>query len=197
MMIIGVDYHPRFQTIAFFMEETGECGEQELNHSDGQAEKFFYRDLKQRGICVRVGMEATGYSRWFERLLTELGFEIRMGDPAEIRTKRVKKRKEAMRPISHVGDNQLGIGIPNQCVWHDMSRKLNGLDGLTWELLADYGMFRQGDNKLLNFATRGVNNHPNFGCGLAIHHGGNLVRLHPSSLRRVAAMTSEKANQKI
>jgi hypothetical protein len=33
-MIIGVDYHPSFQTIAFFMEETGECGEQELNHSD-------------------------------------------------------------------------------------------------------------------------------------------------------------------
>jgi hypothetical protein len=37
MMIIGVDYHPSFQQIAFFVEETGECGEQELNHSDGQA----------------------------------------------------------------------------------------------------------------------------------------------------------------
>ena len=80
MMIIGVDYHPSFQTIAFLMEETGECGEQELKHSDGQAEKF-YRDLKQRGICVRVGMEATGYSRWFERLLAELGFELWIGDP--------------------------------------------------------------------------------------------------------------------
>jgi hypothetical protein len=57
MMIIGVDYHPSFQTIAFLMEETGECGDQELNHSDGQAEKF-YPDLKQRGICVQVGMEA-------------------------------------------------------------------------------------------------------------------------------------------
>ena len=57
MMIIGVDYHPSFQTIAFSIEGTGEYGEQELNHSDGQAEKF-YRDLKQRGICVRVGMEA-------------------------------------------------------------------------------------------------------------------------------------------
>jgi transposase len=45
MMIIGVDYHPSFQAIAFFVEETAECGEQELNHSDGQAEKF-YRDLK-------------------------------------------------------------------------------------------------------------------------------------------------------
>src|SRR5947209_3477222 len=92
MMIIGVDYHPSFQTMAFLMEETGECGEQELNHSDGQAEKF-YRDLKQRGICVRVGLEATGYSRWFERLLAELGFEVWMGDPAEIKAKRVKKQK--------------------------------------------------------------------------------------------------------
>jgi transposase len=92
MMIIGVDYHPSFQAMAFLMEETGECGEQELNHSDGQAEKF-YRELKQRGIGVRVGMEATGYSRWFERLLAELGFELWIGDPAEIQAKRVKKLK--------------------------------------------------------------------------------------------------------
>jgi transposase len=38
-------------------------------------------------------MEATGYSRWFERLLTELGFEVWIGDPAEIKAKRVKKQK--------------------------------------------------------------------------------------------------------
>jgi transposase len=36
-------------------------------------------------------MEATGYSRWFERLLAELGFELWIGDPAEIKAKRVKK----------------------------------------------------------------------------------------------------------
>jgi hypothetical protein len=59
-MLIGVDYHPSFQTIAFFAEGTGKYGEQELNHSDGQAEKF-HRDLKQLGISVRVGMEATGH----------------------------------------------------------------------------------------------------------------------------------------
>jgi transposase len=92
MLIIGVDYHPSFQTIAFCGEETGECGERELNHSDGQAEKF-YRELKQRGTSVRVGMEATGYSRWFERLLAELGFELWIGRPAEIKAKRVKKQK--------------------------------------------------------------------------------------------------------
>ena len=66
--------------------------ERELNHSEGGAEKF-YRDLRQRGIRVRVGMEATGYSRWFERLLAELGFELWIGDPAEIKAKRVKKQK--------------------------------------------------------------------------------------------------------
>jgi hypothetical protein len=52
MLLIGVDYHPSFQAVAFLVEETGEYGEQELNHSDGQAEKF-YRDLKQQGMCVR------------------------------------------------------------------------------------------------------------------------------------------------
>ena len=91
-MIIGVDYHPSFQQMAFLIEETGEYDERELKHSDGEAERF-YRDLHQRGIRVRVGMEATGYSRWFERLLAQLGFELWIGDPAEIEAKRVKKRK--------------------------------------------------------------------------------------------------------
>jgi transposase len=92
MLIIGVDYHPSFQQIAFLDKETGECDERQLNHSDGEAEKF-YRDLKQRGVSVRVGMEATGYARWFERLLAELGYELWIGDPAEIKTKRVRKQK--------------------------------------------------------------------------------------------------------
>src|ERR1700689_2762369 len=92
MLIIGVDYHPSFQQIAFLEEETGECGEQQLNHSEGEAERF-YRDLHQRGIHVRVGMEATGYSRWFERILAELGFELWIGDPAKIKAKRIKKQK--------------------------------------------------------------------------------------------------------
>jgi len=72
MVIIGVDYHPSDQYIAFADTETGESGERRLNRSDGEAEKF-YRDLRLRGVSVRVGMEATGYSCWFERLLAELG----------------------------------------------------------------------------------------------------------------------------
>ncbi len=92
MLIIGVDYHPSFQQIAFMDQGTGECDERRLCHGDGEAEKF-YRDLKQRGVCVRVAMESTGYARWFERLLAELGFELWIGDAAEIQTKRVRKQK--------------------------------------------------------------------------------------------------------
>src|ERR1039457_2147836 len=92
MVIIGVDYHPSDQYIAFVDTETGECGERRLNHSDREAEKF-YRELAARGVSVRVGMEATGYSRWFERLLAELGIEVWIGDAAEIKTKRVRKQK--------------------------------------------------------------------------------------------------------
>ena len=91
MMIIGCDYHPGFQQIAFVDTETGECGEHRLQHRE-EAEKF-YRDLAAQGMKVRVGMEASGHARWFERLLGELNFELWIGDAAVIRTKRVRKQK--------------------------------------------------------------------------------------------------------
>jgi transposase len=42
---------------------------------------------------VRVGIEATGHARWFERLLAELKFELWIGNAAEIRAARVRKQK--------------------------------------------------------------------------------------------------------
>jgi transposase len=91
MIIIGADYHPGFQQIAFVDTETGELQERRLQHRE-EAEKF-YRDLAAQGMRVRVGMEASGHARWFERLLSELQFELWIGDAAEIRTKRVRKQK--------------------------------------------------------------------------------------------------------
>jgi transposase len=96
MIIIGVDYHPSFQQISFMHQETGECGERRLNHGDGEAERF-HKELKERGVSVRVGLEATGYSRWFERLLAELGFEVWIGDAADIQRQRGRKQKTDRR----------------------------------------------------------------------------------------------------
>jgi transposase len=101
MMIIGCDYHPGFQQIAWYNTETGECGDQRLQHSDGEAERF-YRQLQAQGLCVRVGMEASGHTRWFERLLAELNIELWIGDPAEIRARRVRKQKTDRRDARHL-----------------------------------------------------------------------------------------------
>jgi hypothetical protein len=81
MIIIGADYHPGFQQIAFVDMDSGEFQERRLQHRE-EAEKF-YRDLAAQGMQVRVGMEASGQARWFERLLSELHFELWIGDAAE------------------------------------------------------------------------------------------------------------------
>jgi len=50
MLIMGVDYHPSFQQVAFLDQETGECGERRLNHSAGEAEPAAFRTLATRPL---------------------------------------------------------------------------------------------------------------------------------------------------
>jgi transposase len=128
VLIIGCDYHPSVQQIAWADTGTGECGERRLAHC-AEAEQF-YRDLKQKGVRVRVGMEATGHSRWFERLLTELNFELWVGDPARIRAKQGRKQKNDRRDAEHMLKLMLENNFPRlwvptaedrdvrQLVWH-------------------------------------------------------------------------------
>jgi transposase len=78
MMIIGCDFHPGFQQIAYVEQETGEYGERRLGHR-GEA-LAFYRSLADR--AVRIGVEATGNDRWFRKLISELGHELLVGTPA-------------------------------------------------------------------------------------------------------------------
>jgi hypothetical protein len=52
MLIIGSDYHPSTQQIAWIDSETGECGERPLRHRV-EAEQF-YRKLQERETRVRI-----------------------------------------------------------------------------------------------------------------------------------------------
>jgi transposase len=82
MLIIGCDYHPSFQQIAFVDTSSGELSERRLFHRE-EAEQF-YGKLKEQSVPVRVGMEASGHARWFERMLRDLQFELWIGNAAEI-----------------------------------------------------------------------------------------------------------------
>ena len=96
MKIVGCDLHTRYQQIAMLDEETGELVERRLEHANGEARAVLY----QSAGPVRVGIEATGHTRWFEQLLAELGHELWIGmRRASARPKCASKRRtRATRP---------------------------------------------------------------------------------------------------
>ena len=67
---IGVDFHARKQTICYLTTEGGEILRHELKHQNKEVVRKFYGRFDGH---VVVGLEASGYSPWFERLLEELG----------------------------------------------------------------------------------------------------------------------------
>src|SRR3981081_3794029 len=98
MMIIGCDFHPSWQQIAWMDKETGETGEQRLVHAGGDAERF-YRQLAAPAL---IGMEATGNSHWLVDLLAELGHKLWVGDAAQIRASYVRQQKTDKRDAAHI-----------------------------------------------------------------------------------------------
>jgi transposase len=126
MKIVGCDLHTRYQQIAMLDEETGELVERRLEHESGEA-RAFYAALS---AAVRVGIEATGHTRWFERMLAELGHELWIGDAAQIRASMVRKQKTDARDAAHLLDLLLSDRFPRiwrptleerdlrQLVWH-------------------------------------------------------------------------------
>ena len=98
MVIIGCDFHPSFQQVAIFDNESGEIEERRLTHR-AEAEEFYRSLAGQQGL---VGMEACGHYPWFERLLAELGLELWLGDTAKIRASAVRKQKTDRRDAEHL-----------------------------------------------------------------------------------------------
>jgi transposase len=98
MVIIGCDFHPGFQQIALLETETGELKDLRLAHKQ-EAERF-YGSL--RGRQVLVGIEACGYTQWFEQMLEEMGHRFQIGDAAAIRASYVRRQKTDRRDAGHL-----------------------------------------------------------------------------------------------
>jgi transposase len=98
MIIVGCDFHPSYQQIAFVDTESGEVEERSLTHSGAEAEQF-YRGLARPAL---VGMEAVGNSQWFVGLLERLEHEVWIGDAAQIRASYVRQQKTDRRDAGHI-----------------------------------------------------------------------------------------------
>ena len=120
MKIIGCDFHPSFQQIAMVDTESGETTERRLLHGDGEAQQF-YESLSGP---VLVGIETSGNTLWFERLLEKLGHQLLIGEcyghprrraaPPEVRPTRCAERAAVVagEAVSHnLGPDAGGAGF--------------------------------------------------------------------------------------
>lgn len=98
MLIIGCDFHSRFQQIALLDSDTGECQELRVEH-DGKQVREFYAALPQKAL---VGIESPGYALWFAEMLGEREHEWVVGDAAQIRARAVRKPKNDRRDAGHL-----------------------------------------------------------------------------------------------
>jgi transposase len=110
-MIIGCDWHPSYEIVVWMEEETGEVRKRRLEHGNGEAERF-YASLAPGAI---VGIEATFPSYWFERLLTECGHQLWVGDAAKIRANDVRRQKTDPRDAENILDLLLTGRFPR--IW--------------------------------------------------------------------------------
>ena len=80
-LYIGVDIHARQQTLSYLDSEDGTTGQVVLDHEVDDVAGFYG---KFQGEVI-IGIEACGYTNWFEELVERLGHKLLVGDAAEIR----------------------------------------------------------------------------------------------------------------
>ncbi len=106
---IGVDFHARQQTLCYLTTEGGEVVTHQLKHQDKDEVGAFYKQFRGRVI---VGIEASGYSPWFEQLLETLGHEVWLGDATEIRRRARWRQKNDRRDAELILDLMLHDEFP-------------------------------------------------------------------------------------
>lgn len=98
MIIIGCDFHPSFQQIDMLDTNTGEVRQLPLAHKEEA--RAFYAGLQ--GKEVVIGVEACGYTGWFEQMAAEMGHALLIGDAAAIRATMTRKQKTDKRDAEQI-----------------------------------------------------------------------------------------------
>ena len=89
----GVDLHARQRTVSYVNTDDGEVKRCTLHHQRDSVRSFYAQFEGE----VSAGVEACGYTNWFEELMEELGHTIFVGDAAEIRRLARRRQKNDRR----------------------------------------------------------------------------------------------------
>ncbi len=90
---LGVDFHARTQTVCWCDTADGLIQQHTLDHQQDDVRGFY----TQFSAPAVVGLEATGYARWFHRLLESLGHRLLIGDAYVIRKCALRRQKNDRR----------------------------------------------------------------------------------------------------
>jgi transposase len=105
----GVDFHSRRQTVCYCNTTDGEVKVKDLHHYDDNV-RSFYEQFRNEEVIV--GYETSGYARWFEQMLFELGIEVWVGDATEIRRLAKRRQKNDRRDAEHIFELMLKGEFP-------------------------------------------------------------------------------------
>jgi transposase len=106
-LYIGVDFHPHQQTVSYCNTEEGEVHQASLFHNPEQVRRF-YRQFPK----AIVGIEASCTAAWFEQMLFELGHELQVGNPTQIRARARSRHKSDKRDADLILDLLLKDEFP-------------------------------------------------------------------------------------
>lgn len=96
----GVDFHSRMQTLSYCDPTDAELHQSQLDHQQDDIRQFY----SQFNSELIVGLEASGYTSWFEELLEGLGHQVWLGDPTEIRRRARRRQKNDRRDADLILD---------------------------------------------------------------------------------------------
>lgn len=95
---IGVDFHPYQQTVCWCDTKTGETGSLKLSHEIEKVREFYSR-VPEPAI---VGVEASTKAGWFERIVSESGHKLLVGNPVSIRKTALSRHKNDRKDAEHM-----------------------------------------------------------------------------------------------
>jgi transposase len=104
----GVDFHARMQTVSYCNTDSGEIHTVDLNHQKDDLRSFY----SHFDGDVIVGVEASGYTPWFEQMLDDLGCTLFIGDAAEIRRQARRRQKNDRKDAELILDLLMNGGFP-------------------------------------------------------------------------------------
>lgn len=117
---LGVDPPARQQTLAFVDPLDGEIKCRELHHQQDDVRSFY----KQFSGEVIVGVEASGYTSWFEEMMEGLGHTLLVSDAAQIRRRARRRQKNDRRDAELILDLLTHDAFPRRYRYSPQSREV-------------------------------------------------------------------------